>query len=410
MILKKISLFINYINLISCIFLAASAIYYTRFQQIGFYVFFTSYFFEIFLDKKWKNFHIDKSKIYYFILLLFFFLIFIYHPFENSNKYFYRLAELRLALFAFGVVGFLGVNKLFKVSYFANTFVLSSLIAILYIIWGIGPKEFILDPLRSNLVTLFRIDHINSHIVFNSYMNISLVCCWYLIFRTKTRFNVLRIIFYVITGASFTYFLVTSEGRIGIAICTGLLFYIASYQLWKIHKLLALIFIVVAPFIVWGVLSNHKRMSETEILNDPRTFIWKASTEVIKKQPIIGYGASRAQEEFDATLYRYETKVFREQWKTTKIMHCHNQFVQTYMEFGIIGIILLLGLISGPIMLTEPKRRIFAALLMFVFVSQFMTDIVITFQGFPVIFGILTLMTIGIKQEPRQTVETLPSH
>jgi len=409
MLLKRISTSINYINLLSCLFLTASSLYYTKFQQIGFYVFFISYFIEIFTDKKWKNIKFDKDKIYYLALLLFFLLIFIYHPFENSNKYFYRLVELRLALFGFAGVGFLGVNKLYKVSYFANTFIVSSVTAMMYIILGIGITEFISNPQRANLVSLFRVEHINSHIVFNSYLNITLVCCWYLISRTKTRFNALRILFYVLSTIPIIYFLIISEGRVGIAVCIILLFTISVYQLWKIHKLSVVVFLIISPFLIWPIISNHQRMSKGEILNDPRAFIWKASIDVVKKQPLIGYGASRAQEEFDATLLNYETKEFKEYWKDIKIMHSHNQFVQTYMEFGIIGIILLLGLIIGPIYLTEPKRRFFAIMLFFVFVSQFMTDIVITYQGFPVIFGILTLMTVAVKKEPSQQEQKLPA-
>ena len=115
--LKKISTSINYINLISCIYIAAACICYTSVQQIGFYFFFITFFLEIFLDCKWQNFKIDKVKKYYIVLLLFFLLIFIYHPFEHSNKYFLRLVELRLALFGNAIVGFFGLNKLYKLEY-----------------------------------------------------------------------------------------------------------------------------------------------------------------------------------------------------------------------------------------------------------------------------------------------------
>jgi O-antigen ligase len=408
MLNKKIATSINIINLISCLYLTASSLYYTKFQQIGFLVFFISFFLEIFIDKKWKNFQFDKAKIYYLGLLLFFLLIFIYHPFENSNKYFNRLVELRLALFGFAIVGFFGVNKLFKVSYFANIFIVSSVFAMLFIIFGIGINEFIVNPQRSNLVSIFRIEHINSHIVFNSYLNIALVCCWYLIFNTKAKFNTLRILFYLFSSISIIYFLFISEGRIGIAICAVLLFSVTFYQLWKVNKLFVIALILITPFVIWVIASNHKRMSKDDITSEPRLFIWKAAAEVLKKQPILGYGASRAQEVFDVSLNKYETKEYRESYKETRIVHSHNQFIQTYMEFGIIGIILLLGLISLPLILTEPKRRFFAILLLFIIISQFMTDIVITYQGFPVIFGIFTLMTIAINIEQKQLKEQIP--
>lgn len=400
--LKKLSISINYINLISCIYLAAASICYTSVQQIGFYFFFISFFFEIFLDRKWLNFKIDKIKIYFLILLLFFLLIFLYHPFEGSNKYFLRLVELRLALFGFAVVGFFGVNKLYKLEYIANAFIVSSVIAILFLVFdAVGIKEFIANPKRAELINQMRKIYINSHLVFNVYLNISLVFCWYYLFKVKElRYKKIKLPFYIIAVILIIYILLISEGRMGLLTCMSMLLLIIGVNLWKLRKLYVYILILFAPFVVWILVSSHKRMTPLELKNDPHTPIWNAAIDVAKNQPLIGYGASRAQEEFDVSFDKFLPKEYKDGWKESRILHCQNQFLQTYMEFGIIGIMLLIYIVTAPLVLVEKGRRFLSFLMMYVIVAQFTTEIVLTFQGYPVIFGLLTLMIIVLKDEP----------
>jgi hypothetical protein len=249
-----------------------------------------------------------------------------------------------------------------------------------------------------------RILYINSHLVFNVYLNISIVFCWYFIFQVKNLSNKKwKISFYIFSIILMLYFLVISEGRMGIITCLCLLFFIIAYKLWKVHKLYVLIFILFAPFVAWLLLSNHKRSTPSEIKKDAHYYIWYAALDVIKDQPIVGYGASRAQEVFDVSMDKFETtRAYKVAWKENKILHCQNQFFQTYMEFGIIGMILLIYLICAPLFIATDKRRALAISLMFIIVAQFTTEIVLTFQGFPVIFGILTLIMLVIKDKNSQ--------
>ena len=400
--LKKISTSINYINLISCIYIAAACICYTSVQQIGFYFFFITFFLEIFLDCKWQNFKIDKVKKYYIVLLLFFLLIFIYHPFEHSNKYFLRLVELRLALFGYAIVGFFGLNKLYKLEYIANAFIVSSVIAILYLVFdAVGIKEFIVNPKRADLFNQMRILNINSHLVFNVYLNISLVFCWYYLFKfKKISYKKFKVPFYIFAVTLIIYILSISEGRMGILTCISMILLISGVKLWKLRRVYVYFFILLAPFVMWILLNSHKRMSPSELKADPHTVFWNAAIDVVENQPLMGFGASRAQEEFNASLGKVLTPEYIENSKEIKVLNCQNQFLHTYMEFGIIGIILLIYLITTPLVLAENGRKFLSFLLMFIIAAQFNTEIVLTFQGYPVIFGLLTLMIIILKDEP----------
>lgn len=390
---------INYINLISGLLLAATSIYFTKIQQIWFYVFFISFFLEIFSDKKWRNLSSKPTRFYFLAIFIYFFLILIYHPFEHSDKYFKKLLELRLALFGFSVVGFFGLNKLYKVSYFANTFIFSALIAIAILFHGVGFHEVIHNPQRLSLISTFRVENINSHIVFNAYLNIALICVWYLIFRVKTRYNILRISFYIILALIFILNLAISEGRVGIAVCLVIMGILAVYEVWKHNKLYFILLSLLLPMIAWFVITNHQRVSTAEITSDPRSFIWKAASETMQREPLIGYGASRGQEELDETLTKYSPAGFRESWGPYVIMHSHNQFFQSYLEFGIVGVIFMLIILGAPVFIAHSDLKIFTTLLLLIFVMQCMTDIVVTFQGFPVILGSILLMVLCVPEK-----------
>ncbi|HEY5589918.1 MAG TPA: hypothetical protein VIK55_02765, partial [Paludibacter sp.] len=134
---------VNYLNLFSILYITASSIYYYPVQKIGFYLFFGSYFLELLLEKKWLNIKMDKKHFYYIVLFLFFLMALIYYPFENSTKYTMLLLEKRFSLFGFALVGFLGVNNKFKLNYFLNTFIISSIVAIVYLVFvRVGIHEF----------------------------------------------------------------------------------------------------------------------------------------------------------------------------------------------------------------------------------------------------------------------------
>lgn len=400
MILQRAIKTLNILNLLSFLYIVASAIYYTKYQQIGFYVFFISYLFEFLLEKKWRNYKVTKKNIYFILVLTYFLLAIIYHPFEHSDKYFNRLLELRLGLLAFSVPAYFGLNKYYKVRYICAAFILSTLGAIGYLIWGV--HDFYQDTNLLSIVSAFRTEHINTHIIFNAYSNIAIICCWFLVFRTKTKYNTTKNILCFLSAASMITTIITLEGRMGVITLCVILSCLLVCELHKINKILLIAFLILTSAIFLKIISTHKRLDAQNLETEPRiTFIWEAAINVMEKQPVIGYGASRAQEEFDKELIKKEPADFREYWKDIKIMHSHNHYFQTYMEFGILGEIILFGLIIFPVILADKKRKIFIGLIMLVFAAQSLTDIVFTLQGFPVIFCVCAIMALTVEYEEK---------
>ena len=394
----KIKQTINYINLFSCILLIATSICYYPVQKPAFYLFFISYFIEFLIEKKWEKISFDKKSIYFLVMIFFFLLVFIYYPFENTSKYFTWLIGRRLALLGFGLVGFFGVNSKYKLNYFLNTFIISSIIAILFIIfYRIGIVNFILNPEREMLFTNERILTINSHMVFNLFLNISLVSIWYILTRSWRRTKHWKLFLYVGALTLIFSILSISEGRSGFM--TGILLMLSFifYEIWKRKKMIGIIVGFLVPFLFVGIVSQQKRMSENNIKTEPRIFLWKAAISVIKEKPVFGYGISNAQEQYDIARAKYENEQFKNEWKQIRILTSHNQYLQTTMEFGIFGLIILLFLYSFPIYIADKNRKMFALFIIFPCIYESLFDVVITGLNYSTIFGILMVLILSVE-------------
>jgi len=133
---------LNYINLIGCILISIRALFYNieipyLLNFGGLYLFFITWIIEFFVEKRWTNWHCDKTTIYFIVLISFFLLSLLYAPFDTT-KYFKNLLEKRYALISFGIVGLFGLNKKYKLSYFLNTIIITAIVAIIFLISKIG--------------------------------------------------------------------------------------------------------------------------------------------------------------------------------------------------------------------------------------------------------------------------------
>jgi len=393
----KIKQTVNYINLFSCILLVATSICYYPVQKIAFFLFFISYFIEFVTDKKWEKIAFNKKSIYFLVMAFFFLLSFIYYPFENTSKYFTWLVGRRLAILGFAFVGFFGVNSKYKLNYFLNAYIISSIIAILFIIfYRIGIVNFILNPEREMIFTIERIATINSHMVFNLFLNISLVSIWYILTRSWRRTAYWKLFLYIVALTNIFSILSISEGRSGFM--TGILLMLGFifYEIWKRKKMIGIIVGFLVPFLFVGIVSQQKRMSENDIRTEPRIFLWKAAVSVIKEKPVFGYGISNAQEQFDIARSKYETEQFRKDWHQIRILTSHNQFLQTTMEFGVFGLLILLFLYLYPIFIADKNRSIFALFIIFPCFYESLFDVFITGLNYSTIFGILMVLILTV--------------
>jgi O-antigen ligase len=395
---------INYLNLLSAIYVAASLIYYIQVQRIGLYVFFLSYLVEIFTDKKWEKFQFDKKKLYYFVMMFFFLLAFFYLPFEKSGKYTKMLFDLRMPLLAFSIIGLFGFNDKFKLNYFLNTFIISSVIAIFYLIlFHVGIKEFILDPIRAQIFTIERIKWVNTHMIFNFYMNISLISVWYILTRSWRRTKSWKLALYIGALTLIFFILSISEGRSGFIMGILLIIGFIFFEIWKRRKLLSLIAALLIPFIFVGFLSLNKRISEKSFENEPRLFLWKTALAVIKENPLLGSGINDGQVKFDIMRPHFETDQFRLEWASAPHLDSHDQYLQTTIEFGVFGLLVLLFLYISPIFIVDKNKKFLTILILFLCAYQSVFDMFLT-GPFSMLFCLLVVLLLSVENNIVQRV------
>lgn len=404
---------INYINLASALLLTGVMYMWYPMQRIFVTLFAVTYLIEIFTDKKFKHVKVDKSIYLYVAMTVFFLLAFVYKPFEQTSNYFYLVLERRISLVAFAVICLLGVNKYYKLSYFLNIIVISAVLAIFYIIYRVGIGNFIHQPNRFELFNETRIEHIGTHMSFNLYMNMGIIGMWYMLRNKWKSINTVVKILYFLAAVLFFIVLSKSDGRSGLFIGLIILFGLILYEVFRLNKKLGVIAIVIVPLLFSFMIMNNRRMENTILYDDnptqkesfeekirnvlakePRLFIWESAWNIYTQKPILGHGISDGQSFFETELLKNEDDEYRYYRETIKdrllYTEPHSQFLQTLLEFGIGGIILLLFIYFYPLTLVDKNRKWMMILILILFLNQSIFDVFLTSQ-FSLIFG-MTLM------------------
>ncbi|RKZ31093.1 hypothetical protein DRQ36_03275 [bacterium] len=152
----------------------------------------------------------------------------------------------------------------------------------------------------------------------------------------KTWQKVLLILFALMNAAIMV--IVATRGPV-IALALALLIYIiflSKLDLWKrvlISVFLALFTVAVATKVSTFLLLRMTSLKGAEMSAMGRVMLWKASLEHLLDAPFIGLGTGS----FSSILSSYG--------KSTGLVYPHNIWLEYYLEWGIIGIILVLSFI-----------------------------------------------------------------
>ena len=117
--------------------------------------------------------------------------------------------------------------------------------------------------------------------------------------------------------------------------------------------------------------------------------------------PILGKGANDAQKAFDKARIESYDETFKYFWQPTDFVDSHNQYIQTTMEFGIIGLFFLLFIYFVPYLFAQKRRKTFSFFIIVVLAFQSVFDMFITGQ-FANLFMICTFMILQCKDDINQ--------
>ena len=127
----------------------------------------------------------------------------------------------------------------------------------------------------------------------------------------------------------------------------------------------------------------------------------ETSIKLIKERPIMGYGVCDGREKFVTECLNNEELVnnFWNNWLKkhpnyqTHRFHCHNVFIESTLEFGILGFLLTLGLFILPIILTKHKMQAHLSLFMLIFFIQSIFES-FTYHFQPMLFCLIIFIFI----------------
>lgn len=365
----------------------------------GIYLFVATWLVELFLDKRWR-YKPGKEWIYYALQLAFFALAFIYWPWDG-DVYFQHHAELRVPLLAFCLIGLFGINKCYSKAIIINTMVIASVCAILFVYSMTGWREALFSADRVTLIAECCTRYLSSHTRFDFFLISTLIGMWYLLFHADRQPALWQKIVYPLAALLILFMLLHSEGRSGFFMGIAVVGLMTVIELYRLNKWLSVAVSVTALAALVVLSAHHPRISTETMHYDLRYSYWQAASEMIKEKPVLGYGMSRAQEVFDQTCPKYVSADDCYFWEVRQrhFVDSHNQYLQAMLEFGILGLVLLLAIYVSPLVLCWGKRE-WWLVLFFTLISmgQSMVDMFLTGQ-FGILYGLLFLMSLKMPND-----------
>lgn len=335
-----------------------------------------SYVLDYFADKRYRRFAWMRDKWLYAAFILFFLLAPIWHLFEGATDMpvqFSRNLDNRMPFAVIGVIGILGINGRLRLRWICQAVLAVCLGVILYVVFArIGFRDFV----TGDAAWLFqenRIAFVSAHMRFNMFLNIGLVCGWYLL-QTKGTRLVPKIVVGISSAVIYSTLFI-SEGRTGfvtanlvVACCLLQL----SYRSFRRYFAWACAACAVA-FVL--VLACHPRFGR--MTRDPRMEIWLVALQMAKERPLLGYGVCNAREQFIARgmhdgdfVERYAALYEARTGNDLSSMHPHNAFLEVMLEYGIVGLSVFAFCLIAPLWLTPRRHRFYFFLLVLIFSLQ----------------------------------------
>lgn len=368
MVLEKLNIqsVCSYFHIACTLFLFSTLpFYYSMFTQYGLILFFASFVIDYIVSKRWQQgFKLSASRVVSLFLLLQFALLFIYGLFESEPKYLSTLYEYRLSFLGFGIVGLLGVNDKFKLRHFAYT-TLPSIIVLFVCLYSVLP-DYVFKIEKFNVflneLSAYRAKYICSHMTINIFLCVGMALFAKIYQSSKNTFEK---IFSALVVILYFAIVMLSNARIGMLNASLLFGCILLRTTVKNKKLLILTMLLLAVAVLsslYIITTDNPIRSKIPVLNksNPREFIWHEAVEKIKMSPIIGVGASTNAAEFKEMLLGNEDLIRTEIFLLSHIkqdhvygMHPHNQIMQSLQEYGIIGLLAILGLFASIVMATR---------------------------------------------------------
>lgn len=363
--------------------LAASLpFYFNNFQRWAIILYVALSVLDIVANSRWRDISVKSAATITFILLICQYLLLLaYYPLEESTQYFGSLLEFRLSFVVLSIIGIFLSSKRLNVKMLGYV---TSAVSVGIIIYTLSFIEFSTVQNFFYFRTAFntiRIEHVQAHMIVNLYMCGTMAIMGYLM-ASSAKWSLKLLYCAIFTLLYLT--VISSDGRIGFINANIVLFATFIYNLRSYKKLLIGASILLSVVVLAGLIAHPKFAAMKHISegNYPvRFYIWQEALNLIKERPVMGYGANTAIEVMKEALLsgRVEDQFLIgmiNEGHLTTASHSHNQFLQSLLEFGILGLLLMVATLVMPFLIIKNKRGgFFMAIFHLCVVIQLLTDI-----------------------------------
>ena len=134
-----------------------------------------------------------------------------------------------------------------------------------------------------------------------------------------------------------------------------LLFRAKLYKMLSVVFLLSSTLLLTSPLVVERIELGVKEMQHVDPANiesssmGMRMVLWKHTIELIKDRPLLGFGTGGFEE-----AYRQKIKD-NPDWEKNIMHDPHNQFLKIWVEMGIFGLIIFLGMLASSLFQKSSK-------------------------------------------------------
>lgn len=377
----------SYFHIASTLFLFCTIpFYFTSYTQYGLIFFFSSFIIDYVVNQRWKEgFKLDIGRVVSIFLILQFVLLLIFGFFEQDPRYLSTYYEYRTSLLGFGIVGLLGVSKKFNIRQFAYVSIVPVIIFLCLLISKIPDYFYDLEGISDKLQLLryIRGTYITSHMLINLFLCVGMALFSKLMAITSSKKEKVLCVLMILIYYSLV---MLSEGRIGMLNANLVLVCILLRLTIKNLKYmipLALFIGIGALMALYIAITDNSIKHHISFLNktNPREYIWRDGVKLIQESPFIGLGASTNAVRVKECLLSDEELCRIDDFLINNInngnvyaMHTHNQIMQSWQEYGLIGLLAILSLFACILILS--RRSLTMVVIFGVVFIQLITDVI----------------------------------
>jgi O-antigen ligase len=137
---------------------------------------------------------------------------------------------------------------------------------------------------------------------------------------------------------------------------------------------------------------------------DDRIYIWKASVSAIKHNPIFGVGISEKKEVLNNEYLKQGYTIGKE-----NEFNSHNQFLDVWLEIGVIGFLCLLGaFISAFIFSTKNRNLLLFILSGILFINLLFESMLNRFSGVSIFVIMMSILFKSIDTNSKKNQHSIP--